>query len=108
MSDLQINAVLGQIRALRAQMEQPAPPVAAAGEAPQSSFGAVLGDLVKQVNEAQSTAGDLSTRFEQGDERVSLAQVMVSGQKANLSFQAVVQVRNKLLAAYQDVMNMQV
>lgn len=108
MSDLQINAVLGQIRALRAQIEQPAAPVATPGEAPRSSFGALLGDLVKQVNDAQSASTDLSTRFEQGDERVSLAQVMVSGQKANLSFQAVVQVRNKLLAAYQDVMNMQV
>ncbi len=108
MSDLQINAVLGQIRALRAQMEQPTAPVSAPGEATQSSFGAVLGDLVKQVNEAQGASKDLSTRFEQGDERVSLAQVMVSGQKASLSFQAVVQVRNKLLAAYQDVMNMPV
>jgi flagellar hook-basal body complex protein FliE len=68
----------------------------------------VLGRLVEQVNSAQVASADLAARFEQGDEQVSLAQVMVAGQKSSVSFQAAVQVRNKLLAAYQDVMNMQV
>ena len=53
-------------------------------------------------------SADLAARFEQGDEKVSLAQVMVASQKSSVSFQAVVQVRSKLLAAYQDVMNMQI
>ncbi|GAB4357185.1 MAG: flagellar hook-basal body complex protein FliE [Immundisolibacter sp.] len=107
MSDMQINAVLGQIRSLRAQLEQPQGATPPAPEAA-SGFGAVLGRFLEQVNDAQAASADLAARFEQGDERVSLAQVMVAGQKASVSFQAAVQVRNKLLAAYQDVMNMQI
>jgi len=108
MSDLQINAVLGQIRALREQIDHAAVKAPTPTDGPKDSFGAVLGQLVNQVNAAQMASGDLAARFEQGDEKVSLAQVMVASQKSNVSFQAVVQVRNKLLAAYQDVMNMQI
>jgi len=50
----------------------------------------------------------LSRSFEQGDPGVSLTQVMVASQKASVSFQAMTQVRNKLIDAYQEVMNMQV
>lgn len=106
MSDMQINAVLGQIRALREQIDHAAVKAPTPTDAPKDSFGAVLGQFVNQVNAAQSASGDLAARFEQGDEKVSLAQVMVASQKSSVSFQAVVQVRNKLLTAYQDVMNM--
>lgn len=107
MSNLQIDAVLGQIRSLRTQLDQGTQPVKPVADGA-DSFGALLGQMVKQVNEAQTTAGDLATRFEAGDEKVSLAQVMVANQTSSVSFQAAVQVRNKLLAAYQDVMNMQI
>jgi len=50
----------------------------------------------------------MSLAYASGDENTDLAQVMVSMQKASLSFEAVTQVRNKLLSAYQEVMNMQV
>jgi flagellar hook-basal body complex protein FliE len=108
MSDMQINAVLGQIRALREQIDHAAVKAPTPTDDAKESFGAVLGQFVSQVNEAQAASTDLAARFEQGDEKVSLAQVMVASQKSNVSFQAVVQVRNKLLAAYQDVMNMQI
>ena len=107
MSNMQIDAVLGQIRALRTQLDQGTPAVKPAADGA-DSFGAVLGQFVQQVNQAQTTAGDLAARFEQGDEKVTLAQVMVASQTSNVSLQAAVQVRNKLLAAYQDVMNMQI
>ena len=106
MSDMHINAVLGQIRALREQIDHTAAPTPTDGA--KESFGAVLGQFVSQVNEAQAASTDLAARFEQGDEKVSLAQVMVANQTSSVSFQAAVQVRNKLLAAYQDVMNMQI
>jgi flagellar hook-basal body complex protein FliE len=48
----------------------------------------------------------MATRFEMGDPKVDLSQVMISQQKANISFQAVSQVRNKLVSAYQEIMNM--
>lgn len=108
MSDMQINAVLGQIRALREQIDLGAARPPAPADGPKESFGAVLGQFVNQVNTAQQASGDLASRFELGDETVSLAQVMVSSQQAKVSLQAAVQVRNKLLAAYQDVMNMQI
>jgi flagellar hook-basal body complex protein FliE len=108
MSDMQINAVLGQIRALREQIDHAAVKAPTPTDGAKESFGAVLGQFVNQVNEAQTASTDLAARFEQGDEKVSLAQVMVASQKSSVSFQAVVQVRNKLLAAYQDVMNMQI
>ncbi len=58
------------------------------------------------VNDNQVKAAALSDKFERGDKGVDVAQVMVAIQKANLSFQAATQVRNKLVSAYQDIMNM--
>ncbi|HEY0267886.1 MAG TPA: flagellar hook-basal body complex protein FliE, partial [Methyloradius sp.] len=46
--------------------------------------------------------------FVMGDDKVSLSDVMIAGQKANITFQATVQIRNKLVAAYSDIMNMQI
>ena len=58
------------------------------------------------MNEAQQSSGELKRAFELGESNVDLAQVMIASQKANVSFQAMVQVRNKLVEAYKDVMNM--
>ena len=71
-----------------------------------------FGDLVKRsidsVNEVQQSAKGLAERFEAGDQNVDLVRVMVEMQKARVSFEAVSQVRNKLVEAYREVMNMQV
>ena len=50
----------------------------------------------------------LTKRFQMGDDSVNLSDVMISMQKASINFQATVQVRNKLVQAYHDIMNMQV
>ena len=50
----------------------------------------------------------LATAFESGDPTVNLSEVMVAIQKASISFQAMTQVRNNLVSAYKEVMNMQV
>ena len=55
---------------------------------------------------ARQRATALSERFERGEPGVDIADVMVSIQKANVSFQAATQVRNRLVSAYQDIMNM--
>lgn len=70
------------------------------------SIGEMMGNAVNQVNATQQHAGDLSTRYTQGDPNVDLPEVMVAMQKSSVSFQAMSQVRNKLLEAYKDVMNM--
>ncbi len=71
-----------------------------------SNFGAMLKQSIDSVNETQQTSGKLSKAFEMGESDVSLAEVMIASQKASVSFQAMLQVRNKLVDAYKDVMNM--
>lgn len=72
------------------------------------SFADALKSSLNQVNKAQSEADTLGKRFAMGDDKVNLSDVMVSMQKASISFQATVQVRNKVIAAYNDIMNMQI
>lgn len=71
-------------------------------------FSDALRASLDQVNQLQKNAETLGKNFALGDDSVSLSDVMIAGQKANISFQAAVQVRNKLVSAYHDVMNMQV
>ena len=71
-------------------------------------FSDALKASLDSVNKAQTEAQTLGKNFALGDDSVSLSDVMIAGQKASISFQATVQVRNKLVSAYQDIMNMQV
>ncbi|HJV06688.1 MAG TPA: flagellar hook-basal body complex protein FliE [Chromobacteriaceae bacterium] len=77
-------------------------------ETPQVDFADVLKSTIEQVNSAQQTSQEMQKQFELGDEGVNLQDVMVSLQKASLSFQTMVQARNKLVSAYQEIMNTQV
>lgn len=88
---------------------------AAAGGTAESSaapggadFAAMLKSSIDQVNNAQLQSSEMAKNFELGKNDASLQEVMISLQKANVSFQTMVQVRNKLVSAYQDIMNMQV
>lgn len=72
------------------------------------NFSDALKASLNQVNKVQVEAEKLGKSFAMGDDSVSLSDVMIAGQKANISFQATVQVRNKLVSAYHDIMNMQV
>lgn len=71
-------------------------------------FAQVLQNSIAQVNQTQQQAESMAANFAAGDNSANLHEVMASLQKANLSFQEMVQVRNKLVTAYHDVMNMQV
>ena len=72
------------------------------------SFSDALKAQLDNVSKAQNQADDMGKRFASGDDSVSLSDTMISMQKASISFQATVQVRNKLVAAYHEIMNMQV
>lgn len=72
------------------------------------SFGNLMQQAVNRVNETQMQAADISKAFDMGDSQVDLSEVMIAIQKSRVSFQALTEVRNKLLTAYQDVMNMPV
>lgn len=71
-------------------------------------FKTMFGSAVNTVNEQQKSAAQLATRFEQGDPSIDLPEVMIALQKSSVSFQAMTQVRNKLVEAYKDIMNMPV
>lgn len=74
----------------------------------QVSFSDALKASLDQVNNMQLQSEQMGKDFAMGNDNVSLSDVMIAGQKANIAFQATVQVRNKLVSAYQDIMNMQV
>lgn len=70
-------------------------------------FGKTMADALQAVNAQQGKASDLSAAYERGDTH-DIVQVMVERQKASIGFEATLQVRNKLLSAYRDIMNMPV
>ena len=71
-------------------------------------FASLLKSSLDGVSQAQNQAVSLQNAFVMGDDKVSLSDTMIAMQKANISLQATVQVRNKVVAAYNDIMNMQV
>jgi len=71
-------------------------------------FSKVLLQAIDEVNTSQQESGALKRAFETGEEGIGISQVMVASQKANVEFQMMVQVRNKLVTAYQEIMNMQI
>ncbi|MHB1530772.1 flagellar hook-basal body complex protein FliE [Acidithiobacillus sp.] len=100
-----LDALLTQLRTLADQAQGQTTAPGAAG-AP-NDFADTLKTLVNGVNDRQGSANTLQQQFTMGDKSVSLSQVMVASQKAGLSFQAMLEVRNKLVSAYQDIMNIQ-
>jgi len=71
-------------------------------------FSNMFKNAVNQVNEVQQQAGELKTQFELGNPDIDITDVMVKSQVASVSFQAMTQVRNRLVSAYQEIMNMSV
>jgi|SRR5580693_3635856 flagellar hook-basal body complex protein FliE len=117
MSNMAINQVLAQIRSLSAQPASLVKPAAGAlGSLAPGGSGAVQGpafsELFKQgidsVNSTQQKAGALAESWERGDPGVDLETVMIQSQKAAVSFRALTEVRNRLVSAYQDIMNMSI
>ena len=71
-------------------------------------FSTILQHSIDQIAQAQSQSNTLTQRFSLGDPQVSLSDAMMSVQKATIALQTGIQVRNKLVSAYTDIMNMQV
>lgn len=69
-------------------------------------FGDIMSQAVNKVNEVQQASGSMSKAYLQGDSNIDITDVMIASQKAGVAFDAMVQVRNKLVEAYRDVMNM--
>lgn len=120
-----IEAMMAQLKAAAQKPAGPASPAEVLGaggigglgkatgpDAAESSTKVSFSDALKaslqNVSNAQIQADDMGKKFAAGDDSVSLSDTMIAMQKASISFQATVQVRNKLVSAYHDIMNMQV
>ena len=116
---MDINRVLLEMRALKSQAQAFNPPesqdinplkqgqsLKSVSETP--SFGKLLDQAVNNVNDLQQASSTMAQSYEQGQSGVDITDVMIASQKASVSFQAMVQVRNKLVDAYRDIMNMPV
>lgn len=101
------NQLLQQLQAMARQAKMPesttSSQLATSGE-----FGNALRQSIRAVNTQQKKSAGLAEAFEREDPRVDLAQVMIEGQKSKLAFEALLQVRNRLVTAYQDIMRMPV
>lgn len=71
-----------------------------------SDFSVLLKQALENVNGLQKQSSAMATAVEMGDPSVTLAQAMIAGQKASIAFDATVQVRNKLVEAYKEIMAM--
>ena len=111
MSSVDTQSLLLQMRSLAAQAQanpvggSQAVQAAESGEKPEN-FADLLTHSIEAVNKEQHKSKDFKEAFERGDSDVELSEVMLQAQKASLSFQAMTQVRNKLVEAYKEVTQM--
>ncbi|HTB88735.1 MAG TPA: flagellar hook-basal body complex protein FliE [Steroidobacteraceae bacterium] len=106
MSSMQISQVLAEMRALQARASGISEAPAAAAQP--SDFANLMKNSVDHVASMQNQATALADAYEGGDKSVDLTKVMLEVQKASLAFRAMTEVRNKLVDAYTQVMNMSV
>ncbi len=112
-----ISQVLSQMRAVQAQLQRPVNDVSVGGHCarlqfqrpqPEASFGELFSRAIDSVNDTQQQANRLRDSYEGGQAGVSLTQVMVAAEKSGVAFEAMTQVRNKLVDAYKEIMSMPV
>ncbi len=109
-----ITQVLNEMRALKSRAQGFEPATAAGdvsnisplNESRGAEFQQLLSNAVNQVNSVQKESGRLAESFQLGDPNVTLSQVVVASEKSGIAFEAMSEVRNKLINAYEDIMNM--
>jgi len=116
MSSMEVDRVLAQIRSISQATKAPGAEgvggVGGIGAGPgavggvDNGFAKLLKQGLESVNATQAKASDMATKFERGVPGVELPQVMIEMQKANVSFRALTEVRNKFIDAYREIMNM--
>jgi flagellar hook-basal body complex protein FliE len=108
--DVKANSLYQEMQSMIGQTRMPANELQPSNEINPSAneFSTMLKQAVDGVNGMQLESKDLQQRFEMGDKSLSLAEVMLTKEKAGIAFEATVQVRNKVLEAYKTIMNMPV
>ena len=107
MSQIDVNSLLSQMRQLSSQANSPEQSFTAATPG-QTDFSSLLKQSISSVADTQTEAGRMAASFERGDKDADLGRTMVAVQKADLSLNTLTQVRNKLVDAYNNIMNMPV
>ena len=102
-----VEQVLAEMRRLTA-VAQGGPAEVNAAQASRTEFADLMKQSINQVNDTQQVATKLSSAFSAGDPNVDVTEVMIALQKAGVAFQAMTEVRNRLVSAYQDIMSMPV
>ena len=103
-----MQGMINQMRIMASQSQTQSPGIGGANPAEgASSFGDALSSSIKSVNETQITSKAMAEAYDRGAD-IPLADVMLSMQKSSMAYQATLQVRNKVLSAYQDIMKMPV
>ena len=106
---VEFNRLMLEMRSMQMEAMATIKPVQVSAPEPGApSFSEMLGQAVNKVSETQQASSQLATAFEMGQGGVDITDVMIASQKASVSFQAMTQVRNKLVQAYQDIMQMPV
>lgn len=101
-----IDQVLAEMRRLTAAAQSSPAVEARSVQSPGEDFSNLLKQSIDQVNDTQKAASSLSGAFSAGDPNVDVTEVMIALQKSGVAFQAMTEVRNKLVQAYQDIMSM--
>ena len=105
MEQVELNQLISRLKTMASAAGAGVAPLPSEAQPP-TNFAALLEESIGKVNALQSQATRMAEAFEAGDANTSLAEVMVSLEKASLAFQTMAQVRNKLVRAYQDIMSM--
>ena len=103
-----IEAMIAQLKSAATRPEAKIPAIQTEAPAAKVNFADAFKGALDSVSASQTASSNLGKRFTMGDDSVSLSDVMVASQKAGIQFQATVQVRNKLVSSYHEIMNMQV
>jgi len=110
--DIKANSLYAQMQSMQLEAMGNRLPINEGNVAPvnqsTSNFTDMLKEAVNNVNEIQQEAGAKRTAFEMGDKSVTLAETMIAASKASVAFDATVQVRNKFVEAYKEIMSMPV
>ena len=106
MEKIKMDALLSQMRELSNNMNSPSK--INNEDKSSAKFNEILTKSLSAVSDLQNKADDNMQKFEVGDPNISLPEVMVSISKANIAFQTLIEVRNKMVSAYQEIMNLQV
>ena len=102
-------SLLAQMREMAAAAEsRPESPINSAGSANPAEFSSMLEQMVNKVNDAQQEGAQMADKFVTGESQADLAEVMVAMQKARVHFETMLQVRNRLVTAYEEIMRMPV